>query len=101
MSDVTAKNPVEVLTGITKSTPIAYVFWVFLGLFGGHRFYLGEPVIGFAQLILTFSILGIPVSVIWWLIDAFLIPRMVRRFNQQDLAERMTPGVQLATIRVI
>ena len=98
MSDVTAKNPVEVLTGITKSTRIAYVFWTFLGLFGGHRFYLGEPVKGLAQLILTISILGIPVSAIWWLIDAFLIPRMVRRFNQQDLAERTRPGVQATTI---
>ena len=100
MSDVTAKNPVEILTGITKSTPIAYVFWVFLGLFGGHRFYLGEPVTGFAQLICTISILGIPVTVIWWLIDAFLIPRKVRRFNRQDLAERTRPGVQATTVRV-
>jgi tetratricopeptide (TPR) repeat protein len=39
------------------------MFWAFLGLFGGHRFYLGHTKIGVLQL-LTLGGLGI-----WWFID--------------------------------
>ena len=96
MSKLSVNSPVDVLTGITKSTRIAYVFWVFLGLFGGHRFYLGTPGTAFTQMIFTISVLGLPVSLIWWLIDAFRTPRTVRRFNQQDLAERSVPIVNVS-----
>lgn len=32
---------------------MAYVFWLFLGLFGAHRFYLGKRKSALAQLFLT------------------------------------------------
>lgn len=55
-----------------KSLAVAYVLWLLLGLLGGHRFYLGNPLVGIAML-LTLGGLGV-----WWVIDAFLIPRAVR-----------------------
>ena len=55
MSKLSVNSPVDILTGITKSTRIAYVFWVFLGLFGGHRFYLGTPGTAVTQMILRFQ----------------------------------------------
>jgi hypothetical protein len=54
-----------------KSMMAAYVLWVFTGLVGGHRYYLGRPGTGF---LMTITLGGLGV---WWLIDAFLIPRMI------------------------
>lgn len=73
-----------------KSVGVAYVFWLFFGFLGIHRFYLGHAGLGFAQLLLAFggfvsggllwAVLGL-----WWLIDAFLIPSMTERRNLEVL----------------
>lgn len=57
--------------------------WFFLGLFGGHNFYLKRIGVAVAQLILTLTVVGAVITVIWVLIDAFLIPGWVR--NQNNL----------------
>lgn len=76
-----------------KSPVIAYLLWWFLGVFGGHRFYLGKT--GSAVAMLVVSLCAIPlmlvaigfvmifVTAIWALIDAFLIPGMVREHNMR------------------
>lgn len=81
-----------------KSLLVAYLLWWFLGLLGAHRLYLGRTVSGVFMLllsivswVLTFVLVGfVGVAVIgaWWLIDAFLIPGMVRRDNLR-LIERL------------
>jgi len=55
-----------------KSRSTAYLLWLVLGLIGGHRYYLGRPGTGFLMTI-TFGGLGV-----WWVLDAFLIPGMLR-----------------------
>ena len=78
---------------MTKSLALAYVLWLFLGLIGVHRIYLGRVGSGVTMLILTllagvFSlvpILGwivalfvlVPVGV-WWIVDVFLIPGIAK-----------------------
>jgi hypothetical protein len=63
-----------------KSVGVAYVLWFFLGLFGGHRFYIGK--IGTAILyLLTAGIFGIG-----WIIDVFTLASQVRRVNQMRAA---------------
>ncbi|NKB48812.1 MAG: NINE protein [Alphaproteobacteria bacterium] len=74
-----------------KSTLLAYILWFFLGGFGVHRFYLGRMGTGAAMLaitivswILTLVVIGafgFIVIGIWWIVDAFLIPGMVRDKN--------------------
>jgi TM2 domain-containing membrane protein YozV len=78
-------------TDSTKSIGVAYVLWFFAGGIGAHRFYLGYIASGVGMLLLSVFavILGIlpflfvfswpllAVLTIWWLIDAFLIPRML------------------------
>jgi TM2 domain-containing membrane protein YozV len=73
-----------------KSTGAAYLLWFFLGGFGAHRFYLGRVGTGVAQLLL-FVLGWIPLFAgwivlgIWWLIDAFLIPDLIRVENLKTI----------------
>lgn len=74
-----------------KSTGVAYLLWIFLGGFGGHRFYAGKT--GSAIAMLALTILGVILSIvgvgfvlliavgIWTLVDAFLIPGWIRTKN--------------------
>jgi TM2 domain-containing membrane protein YozV len=64
-----------------KSAVVAYILWFFLGMFGAHNFYLGRKGVGIAQLLLTISLIGSLITLVWVLVDAFLIPGWVRRQN--------------------
>ncbi len=71
-----------------KSIGVAYVLWLFFGMLGAHRFYLGRTGTAIAILLLTLisailSFVGIGlllflIPAIWVLIDVFLIPGMAR-----------------------
>ena len=87
-----------------KSAVVAYLLWLFFGMFGAHRFYLSQPGTGAALLIITLlSILlmalvagffTIWISIIWVLVDLFLIPRIVREYNLA-LAGRINMGTDV------
>jgi TM2 domain-containing membrane protein YozV len=64
-----------------KNALIAYLLWFFVGLLGGHNFYLQRTGAAVAQLILTITVVGLMISIIWVLVDAFLIPGWVRKQN--------------------
>lgn len=87
MTDATQPSPGAAALGETggKTKLISYLLWFFFGGFGGHRFYLGRIKTGIAQLLLTVtgSFLLVPLIplLIWLLVDAFLIPRMVDDAN--------------------
>ncbi|TQS73953.1 TM2 domain-containing protein [Rhodobacteraceae bacterium] len=71
-----------------KSALIAYLLWFFLPMLGVHRFYLDRWLSGLVMLALfgigtalAVILIGyIPLAVVglWWLIDALLIPGMIR-----------------------
>lgn len=70
-----------------KSTVAAYLLWWFTGIIGGHRYYMGKTVSAVAMTlitVLTFGI-GIIVTGIWWIVDAFSIPRWIQ--EDQDRIE--------------
>lgn len=73
-----------------KSLGVAYVLWFFLGIFGGHQFYLRKTgrAIGY---LLTLGWLTVG---LW--IDLFTLPSQVRAVNQaatvQQLAARQGPA---------
>jgi TM2 domain-containing membrane protein YozV len=64
-----------------KSPLVAYLLWFFLGMFGAHNFYLKRTGIAVAQLILTITVIGSVITLIWIIVDAFLIPGFVRKQN--------------------
>ena len=58
----------------------AYILCFFLGWFGGHRFYLGQPALGVLYF-LTFGVFGLG-----WLADMIRMPQMVDRYNLERLS---------------
>lgn len=76
-----------------RSAPIAYLLWFFLGYGGVHRMYLGRWISGLIMLaIFSLSLLltlvlvgyiGLGFIILWWAIDALLIPGMVRGVNNR------------------
>jgi TM2 domain-containing membrane protein YozV len=72
----------------SRSLVIAYLLWFFLGGFGVHRFYLGHTRTGLYMLglcilsailsIVVVGVLGYIALGIWWLVDAFLMPSLLR-----------------------
>lgn len=81
-----------------KSTGVAYVLWFFLGGLGVHRFYLDRSASGIVMAIISvlswltvfigIGLIGLTVIGVWWLVDAFLIPGIIVRANQ-ELANRL------------
>ena len=74
-----------------KQNMVAYLLWFFVGYLGGHNFYLGRTGVAIAQLILSLTIIGLLITFVWHIVDAFLIPGWVRRQNLQ-LAARLGAG---------
>lgn len=68
------------------------VAWLFLGGFGGHRFYFGHTGYAVTILLLNWLTLGL-----WALIDALFIHRNLRRLNSEkwvSLATRYRTPVE-------
>ena len=59
-----------------KSKVLTYFLWWFFGLFGGHRFYLGNNVYAIAMLLIGWVTCGV-----WWLVDVFFISKKLAQFN--------------------
>ena len=64
-----------------KSVGIGYLLWFFFGAIGGHRFYLKQTGTAVAMLVISPTLVGLIVTAIWALVDAFLIPGMADRVN--------------------
>lgn len=67
---------------------MAYLLWFILGMFGGHRFYLGKTgtavtqlvlsLIGYLTLIIFIGFIFLAIVGIWVFVDVFLIGGMIR-----------------------
>ena len=87
--------PIDRPYASTKTTSTAYLFWLLLGGFAAHRFYLGFTTSAIIQILLTpigyalllskspagFLLVG--AAGIWMIADAFLIPGLVRQANDR------------------
>ena len=84
MDDLTNRQLQEYLDE-RKSLSAAYILWGMLGPFGAHRFYLEKTGSAVAMLILTLTVIGIIVTLIWWIVDAVLTVGMVKDMNKEIL----------------
>jgi TM2 domain-containing membrane protein YozV len=64
-----------------KTARAAYLWWLFLGLLGAHNFYLGRTRVAVAQLILSVIVVGLVITVVWVVVDAYRIPGWIRQQN--------------------
>jgi TM2 domain-containing membrane protein YozV len=88
--------PTAAISRPAKEVGIAYLFLFLLGGFSAHRFYLGLVgsaivfnVLWWGGWILAGLAIGIPMMVaagIWWFVDLFLLPSLVRNANARALA---------------
>ncbi|MFB0613618.1 TM2 domain-containing protein [Aurantiacibacter poecillastricola] len=83
-----------------KSTGATYLLWFFLGFLGAHRFYLGRKRTGIAQLLMAITLVGLVPLLVWWLVDAFLIPGMVREENMEVIRKLGDHGPSPADHRI-
>jgi TM2 domain-containing membrane protein YozV len=65
-----------------KDVVTAYLLWFLVGWIGIHRFYLGNIGMGLLYMF-TFGFFGLG-----WIIDAFLIPDLVKQANGQVIIIR-------------
>lgn len=80
-----------------KSMVVAYILWYFLGMFGGHRFYMGKTGSAVAQLILTITVVGSIATFIWWVVDAFTLHNWVKDHNKL-IENRVIDQISLSKI---
>ncbi|MFW6192464.1 MAG: TM2 domain-containing protein [Gemmatimonadota bacterium] len=86
-----ARRPLEPRSGAPSGTDpaalfhyprkrrwMAYLLWVTTGLMGGHRFYLRRHGTATLQFLTGGGLL------LWWIVDAWLIPRYVRAHNEEQ-----------------
>ncbi len=82
-----------------KSLIVAYLAWFFLGYGGVHRMYLGRWISGLLMLgvfvmswvlsLIFIGYIGLGFILLWWALDALLMPGMVSRSNE-ELIDRLT-----------
>lgn len=66
-----------------KSEKVAYMWWAIFGIFGGHRFYLGNYGTGLIILAVTVFTLGL--GAIVGLLDIKQIPRLTQQANEETV----------------
>lgn len=66
----------------SKHVLIALLLCAFFGLLGAHRFYAGRVVSGALMLLLTLTIYGVILAIIWWLFDFLII--LLGRFTDSN-----------------
>jgi TM2 domain-containing membrane protein YozV len=66
--------------GVKKDRRVAYGLWAATGIFGGHRFYLGDTGRSIAML---FTLGGLGA---WALVDGLFVGRRVRAVNRERRA---------------
>ncbi|MFO6446560.1 NINE protein [Erythrobacter sp. NE805] len=74
----------------------AYVRCIALGMFGAHRFYLGDRATGKRMLMLGLTVVGLPVSFAWALRDLFRLNALIEARTEAIYAELLAEALDKA-----
>lgn len=88
LSDKQKDYALTLYTAREKKKSTAYILWI---LFGVYYFYLGHPFKNILLWLLCFCVIG----EIWWIVDLFRMPGMVKRKNKEILMECIKEAAQL------
>jgi TM2 domain-containing membrane protein YozV len=75
------------------SSAVAYALLIFVGLLGAHRAYLGRFGSAIAMLIISLTVIGLAVTIIWVIVDLFLMPSILRE-QVEELRQKLTKEAQ-------
>ena len=76
-----------------KEERTAYALSLWLGQVGGHDFYLKRTGHGIGKLLLTLSVVGIPGSLIWSLVNFHTMKVLVKKCNR-DIAKEIAQSIR-------
>ena len=71
-----------------KSSVIAYILWLFLGIFGVHRFYVGDF---FKGILLFFTLGGFFIG---WLVDFVFLQKRIEEYNDTLEIELLAKAIE-------
>ena len=71
-----------------KSSVTAYILWLFLGVFGVHRFYVGDS---FKGILLFFTCGGF---IIGWLVDFVFLRKRIEEYNNALELDLLTKAIE-------
>lgn len=71
-----------------KSSVTAYILWLFLGIFGVHRFYVGDS---FKGILFFFTLGGF---IIGWLADFVFLKKRIEEFNDALEIELLAKAIE-------
>lgn len=81
-------NTLSALAMLSLKNPIiGLMLGLFLGPFGVDRFYKGDIGLGVAKLIFTLTIIGAIVSIVWAIVDLFLVYMGIKNDNFQKITQ--------------
>jgi len=88
--DLVQKTYVEArLANEGPNVALAYLFWLVLGIFSAHRFYLGRTGSAILQIISYVFVVGF----IWWIVDVFLLHDLYRQ-RQDEVRRRIAASFE-------
>jgi hypothetical protein len=83
---ITYRDIVEIESFVesqAKKPFAAYALWFFLGWFGAHRFYAGRTKSALGMVALSLSVVGLPISILWWMADAVVLGSILQEERER------------------
>lgn len=74
---------------MAKKPVIAWLLWLFLGMFGGHRFYLGHTGVGVGMIVSLLLTAGV-VTFFWWIVEAITLTNRIKQVNENIESQLIT-----------
>ena len=81
MANLTTEERILVNSEVNKNaknSTTTWLLWLFLGIVGGHRYYMGKTGSAIAMTILSITIIGMIITGPWQLIDLFFINKWLK-----------------------